>query len=1165
MALSRALFTGISGLKGQTTKLDVIGNNIANVNTIGFKKSRVSFADLFSDTLSSGNGPTGSVGGTNPSQIGLGAATPKIEQIMTEGATTTTGVATDLAIAGDGFFVVGGSGSSNTLFTRDGNFKIDSNGDIVASGSSLRVKGWMASRDINGAFKVDTSKALGDLNINLNRKQFAKATDRVDYSSNLNSGSGERHIGQAETFINFKDDSSEDPLKQKTQKLSFTYNKINGRVYTWSANDTTGNTVATGRLEFNDFGEILKSVVTPAGDTQVNYDFENTAYPDIFTTSTSGKIDPNNVGLNQPDQKADHLFNPDAPDFVALTGSARPDAFSFTYDPDGKHTPGKWLNPHGVKNLDFASGNLASGGAGNVIDPATGTPQTLVAGVTKFSVKDININNSYKNETTTPKKTLENYVGLVVNAGDVPSPTGQIRVEVVPDTSGPGTVTKMNVRVFSESYGDVPGSPSEQLLGTMIGLDRTLSDIKISIPGRLSFTMSKSDASATNPWVDSASGIAADGPSFVFNAQSGGSLNPTDDSLFYKNLLAGYHDGPSGPAKFEMRNIDASNSEYTGDLKVVFNSPTSFQVIDDNQVVRIAGSLRDEEVDTLVEFDGISFVIHREGISLTPKDLDENGFFGVEMFMQGFTSAEGKASPITVNIPTPSEISARTGQITKSETAIDYNLGLSKATPVARKNLGALNAAFVELDATFPTSTVTVDTTKAQSNAVGTYRVEFGFRTDHSALGGYDAFRPHDDPNIASVGDNLNNQVLKVYINGSASPSYEIDLNPLDDATGSPLGNVAADGVTPLNNSDFNPEYNFFAEMQSYDPNLGAPSVPSPTINHMYDKVRRQVQLPNGVVLNLSNIDQAGKVGRNAGSYTSGTANFMLGDSYTFDVTSTKKAGLKEIGTYSATYERGERHSTNIEVFDSLGGSHILTTTFEHVDKNLGEWAYFISLDSDDSLVQDFLFNPPPGFRIDDPKNPTDEEIRQANDYIINKGRQGKMFFTEEGKIDLFNSSIPNVSFKPADAEALDVKLDMNFVTQFEAEFGTAARFRTGNAMGLLDSFSIDPSGELVGSFSNGNKAAIGQIAIASFNNPAGLIKGGNNTYNVTSNSGIARIGKAGNDDRGLLSSGVLEGSNVDLTEEFTELIVTQRSFSANGRIITTSDEFLQEILQLKR
>ncbi|PCJ21472.1 MAG: hypothetical protein COB02_02450 [Candidatus Cloacimonadota bacterium] len=1163
MALSRALFTGISGLKGQTVKLDVIGNNIANVNTVGFKKSRVSFSDLFSDTLSTGNGPTGTVGGTNPSQIGLGAATPKIEQIMTEGATTTTGIATDLAISGDGFFVVGGSGSSGKLFTRDGNFKIDSNGDIVASGSSLRVKGWMAGRNLDGSFEVDTSKALGDININLNRKQFAKASDRVDYSSNLNSGSGERHIGQADTFINFKDDSSIDPLKQKTQKLSFTYNKINGRVYTWSANDTTGNTVGTGRLEFNDFGEILKSTVTPAGDTQVNYDFESTAFPDIFSTSTSGKIDPNNLGTNQPDLKADAMFNPDAPDFIALNGLARPNAFSFTYDPDGKYTPGRWLNPHGVKNLDFASGNLAT----DSIDPITGAPTTLVGGVTKFSVKDIKINNSFENQNKGVQ--LDNYPGLSIGGATAVSPFGQVRIEMVPDTSGNPAAdpNKMDVLIFVGPLGTAgtgaAAIPPEQPLGRMIGLDRSIVDLKISVPGQLSFTMSKTDAQS-NPWQDSTAGIGADGARFVFSAQSPGSLNPTDDSLFYKNLLAGYHDGAQGPSRFELRNIDASQSEYTGDLKIVFNSPTSFQVIDDNQVVRVAGSLRDEEVNTLVEFDGISFVINRAGAALTPKDLDENGFFGVEIFLQGFTQAEGQASAITVNIPKPSEISERTGQITKSEKDIEYNLGFSQAKPAVRKNLINLDPAFTSLDSTFPTGTVTIDTSKAQSNAVGSYRIEFGIRNTPNTV---DPFRPHDDVTFGvSPGENLNNQVLKVFVNGAPSPVYQIDLNPLDDALGTSRPNVGSDGTTISNNTDYAPEYNFFAEMQTYNPNLGiAPNIAANSMGDMYEKVRRQIHLPNGVVINVANIDRSGKVGRNAGSFTSGSANFVLGDSYTFDVTDVKKAGLKEIGTYSATYESGERHSTNIEVFDSLGGSHILTTTYEHVDKNLGEWAYFISLDNDDSLVQSFLFTPPPGFKINDPKNPTEEEIRQANDFIISGGRQGKLFFTEEGKIDLFNSNIPNVTFKPSDAEGVEIKLDMNFVTQFEAEFGTAARFRTGNAMGLLESFSIDPSGELIGSFSNGNKAAIAQLAIASFNNPAGLVKKGTNTFSVTSNSGLARIGKAGQDDRGLLSSGVLEGSNVDLTEEFTELIVTQRSFSANGRIITTSDEFLQEILQLKR
>ena len=110
----------------------------------------MTFSDLFSDTVSEGNSPTDRVGGQNPSQIGLGAASPTIELLMTEGPTQASGVATDLSISGEGFFILGDA--TRESYTRDGNFKLDSTGDLVAGGSNLRVKGWMASRDGSGGF-----------------------------------------------------------------------------------------------------------------------------------------------------------------------------------------------------------------------------------------------------------------------------------------------------------------------------------------------------------------------------------------------------------------------------------------------------------------------------------------------------------------------------------------------------------------------------------------------------------------------------------------------------------------------------------------------------------------------------------------------------------------------------------------------------------------------------------------------------------------------------------------------------------------------------------------------------------------------------------------------------------------------------------------------------
>ena len=104
-----------------------------------------------------------------------------------------------------------------------------------------------------------------------------------------------------------------------------------------------------------------------------------------------------------------------------------------------------------------------------------------------------------------------------------------------------------------------------------------------------------------------------------------------------------------------------------------------------------------------------------------------------------------------------------------------------------------------------------------------------------------------------------------------------------------------------------------------------------------------------------------------------------------------------------------------------------------------------------------------------------------------------------------------------------------------------------------------------MGLFSNGEQQAIGRIALATFVNPGGLEKAGSSAYRATFNSGGAELGTAGTGSLGSLTSGALEMSNVDLSQEFTNLIVAQRGFQANARIITTSDEVLQELTNLKR
>ncbi|RYV50016.1 flagellar hook protein FlgE [Pengzhenrongella frigida] len=146
-----------------------------------------------------------------------------------------------------------------------------------------------------------------------------------------------------------------------------------------------------------------------------------------------------------------------------------------------------------------------------------------------------------------------------------------------------------------------------------------------------------------------------------------------------------------------------------------------------------------------------------------------------------------------------------------------------------------------------------------------------------------------------------------------------------------------------------------------------------------------------------------------------------------------------------------------------------------------------------------------------------------------------------------------------------DVAVDLSALTGFAGLSTVAAVAQDGQGAGNLQSFSLSPDGTLLGSFSNGLKQAIGQLSMATFTNPTGLEKAGGSMYRTTVSSGIAQVGVAGTGGRGKLAGGSLEMSNVDLSAEFTNLIIAQRGFQANSRVITTSDELLQELVNLKR
>ncbi len=184
--MMRSLFSGVSGLKNHQTRMDVIGNNISNVNTYGFKSSRVTFQDMLSQTIAGAAKPEENKGGVNPKQIGLGMTIASIDRIFTQGSLQTTGNQTDLAISGDGFFIV--SDGDKKFYTRSGTFGLDKNGSLVNPANGLKVQGYMAEKNAKGEMIVrDNGGATQDLVIPVYSKVEAKETTNVRYKCNLDS------------------------------------------------------------------------------------------------------------------------------------------------------------------------------------------------------------------------------------------------------------------------------------------------------------------------------------------------------------------------------------------------------------------------------------------------------------------------------------------------------------------------------------------------------------------------------------------------------------------------------------------------------------------------------------------------------------------------------------------------------------------------------------------------------------------------------------------------------------------------------------------------------------------------------------------------------------------------------------------------------------------
>jgi flagellar hook-basal body protein len=181
-----SLFSGVSGLKNHQVKMNVIGNNIANINTIGFKASRINFQEALVQTYKGAGRPSANIGGTNPVQLGMGMQVGTIDNLFQQGGLETTGQITDLAIQGTGFFILG-DGQDNRFYTRAGAFGFDAGSNLVDPSTGLYVQGKMADNTGN----IPSLATIGIITLPFGQQDPAKPSEIVTLSNNLDASASD--------------------------------------------------------------------------------------------------------------------------------------------------------------------------------------------------------------------------------------------------------------------------------------------------------------------------------------------------------------------------------------------------------------------------------------------------------------------------------------------------------------------------------------------------------------------------------------------------------------------------------------------------------------------------------------------------------------------------------------------------------------------------------------------------------------------------------------------------------------------------------------------------------------------------------------------------------------------------------------------------------------
>ncbi len=1003
--MNSSFYTGVLGLKNHQTRMDVIGNNIANVNTYGFKMGRATFADLLSRTYSSASSPRNGRGGTNPLQVGLGVTTAAVTNIMTQGQLETTGRLTDVAVNGNGWFVLQ-DGSGSTVYTRDGSFGLDKEGSLV-NANGLYVQGWsrvLVDEDHN--FSIDTQRPVEDISFVYGEKLEAAATTQVALACNLD--------------------------------------------------------------------ETSRSLIADGVDPKEGWATKNDLLVDLYESYTN-QYSPTHLGIREGDWieiNVNTLYQNQQT--LGLSENILTSGTTITYAGVGDVIQYSNLADPTELPMDTSSITLTPSGILPAMTRVFLSPQELADRAAIAAGLG----------TTANLYSIDEGSGVIYSTNDLNGYTLAWDAQSSAESTMPYNADKY-------LYFQVTNDTTIGNLETAIQNALNAADINGTLNATVKYNSDEAKFYIYNNEVDGTGNFNS--ITVNINAVSGSGIRQAfmlQDSTYptLTGTRLGITQGGLGNAmtREHVGNFDYQTNNLTLDYGDVNGSAQIY-----GQVVRsfLTATGADMQLDVVTGFDYI----------------DINDWTG---YTNGGTLGMiADTEELTVNGTTWRNVSSFTGA------ANEYHISTS-ATGVPR-------VYFNNIDSVQPAAAAPIT---------------FSYRTQTNGVTGA--------PNLQLV-ENVH------YTIDAATGNVSLIWNGATaNAVFGGLGALDATGLLP---ADFTGTICLTADYTTEQRSL---TPPSEIMNSRWADFAQEWQEVS-----------AGGAG-NARTEFNNMFSSVNGQAINDQATSTQPTSK-----VTKLFNSAETYRTSIDVYDSLGDAHTLQFIFTHVGSNYdlteltsyqNRWYWRAELPYDDVFSFDSMD------AVDGISSTAklSGELVFDNNGLINmtrlSGNTGPIMF-DPSPVGANGASSRAVAALSIEAVFDGFESPIDGVTQYASQFTTRAYMQNGWEMGVLETFGVDQSGVIQGKYSNNVVKPIAQIALAMFANEEGLNKEGDNEFSISANTGSAHVVPAYVAGAGEIVGGTLEQSNVDIVNEFTNMIVTERGFQANSRIITTSDEMLVEVLNIKR